>query len=80
MVKPDFIKASESFGVDRRIKFAIVDAAINQKLIEYYQVNEYPTLMLIESDHKESPIRFQGDLNVDNLHNFLMPYLGKDEL
>ncbi len=44
----------------KKVNIAKIDATVNQKMAQKYQIKGFPTMLLFEADNKQNPIPFEG--------------------
>lgn len=49
----------------KKVNIAKIDATVNSKMAQKYQIRGYPTMLLFESDNKEKPIPYEGQRSAE---------------
>ena len=44
----------------KKVNIAKIDATKHQKMAQKYQIKGFPTMLLFESDNKNSPVPYEG--------------------
>ena len=44
----------------KKVNIAKIDATKNQNIAQKYQIKGFPTMLLFESEDKQSPITYEG--------------------
>ena len=57
----------------KKVNIAKVDATVNRKYAQQYQVKGFPTMFLFEADsnNKDNPLLYEGQRTADDIKNWL---------
>jgi len=44
----------------KKVNIARIDASVNSKMPQKYQIKGFPTMLLFETENKEKPIPYEG--------------------
>lgn len=68
-MKPQFSEASQRVSRDKIGSFGVVDATVQEKLAQEFQIKSFPTLKLFQNGRLKT--EFNGQRTVNDFHKFM---------